>query len=373
MYKGFSALYRGRHASYAGQPIERHWSEGITPCVLDGFEVYLWASPITSSILASVEPGHNIWCVCIVLLLLSLTLTLNLAILSNAEAFHVRTGVEDSSLFRAGWVFICACAITRYTGDRAGVTAFAVVVVLPLVYVRVSGSLTGCTALFAVAFFVLTLSRSMLEPSPSSTVEHLLWRELNDWEAVSWTVVVAQWAVFVVATSFHAVWAASHAHTLGLDALTPVQAYAVPVPAAKSRVSAALPQALFRTGLVLLSLLVREAPAGSSTGARSSSSSSSSSAPHLHTIQFLQALALCVTVSTLTAWTHCQHKRANSLRGVLAATVTAALCGMLVKTIQQTAVLAVLFPGAALLDAFYFTDRAAAKPTPKRKQPNKKV
>ena len=368
MYKGFSALYRGPHASYTNQPIEKHWSEGVTPGILDGFEVYLWASPLTSNILAFVEPGHDKLCACIVLLLLSLTLALNLAILANAEAFHLRTGVADSSLFRAGWVFICACAITRYTGERGGVTAFAVVVVLPLVYVRVSGSLTGCTALFAIAFFVLTLSRSVLEPS-SSTVERLLWRDVNDWEAASWMVVAAHWTVFVVASSFHAVWAASHAHTLGLDALTPVQSYAVPVPAAMSRVSAALPKALLRTGLVLLCLLVREAPAGS-TGARSS-------ADHLHTIRFLQALALCVTVSTLTAWTHCQHQRANSLRSVLVATVTAALCGILVETIQQIAVLAVLFPGSALLDAFYFTDReAAAKPAQKgtaRKKATKTV
>jgi hypothetical protein len=352
MYKGFSALYRGRHAAYTDQPIERHWSEGVTPYILDGFEVYLWASPITSNILASVEPGHSIRCAGIVLLLLCLTLILNLTILAHAEAFHVHTGVADSSLFRAGWVFICACAITRYTGDRGGVTAFAVVVVLPLVYVRVSGSLTGCTAFFAVAFVVFTISRSVLEPS-SSAVERLLWRDANDWEAPPGAVVAAHWTVFVVASAFHAVWAASHAHTLGLDALTPVQAYAVPAPSATSRASAALPKALFRTGLVLLCLLVREAPP---SGARSS-------AYHLHTVRFLQALALCVTVSTLTAWTHCQHKRANSLRSVLAATVTAALCGILVETIQQIVVLSVLFPGAALLDAFYFTDRcAAAKP-----------
>lgn len=356
MYKGFSALYTDRHGSHADQPpIEKHWSEGITPCVLDAFQVYVWASPITSSILASVEPGRDTACACIVLLLLVLTLALNLAILANAEAFHVRTGVADSTLFRAGWVFICACAITRFTGHGGGVTAFAVVAVLPLVYVRVSGSLTGCSALFAIAFFVLTVARSVLEPS-SSTVERLLWRDVKDWEAASWPVVAAHWAVFVVASAFHAVWAASHAHTLGRDALTPVQAYAVAVPSATAAASAALPKALFRTSLVLLCLLVREAPPCGGHG----------SANHLHTIRFLQTLALCVTISTITAWTHCQHKRVNSLRGVLAATVTAALCGILVETIQQIVVLSLLFPGAVLLDAFYFTDGAAAKPTPKR-------
>ena len=47
MYKGFSALYRGRHAAYTDQPIERHWSEGVTPHILDGVEVLWYLSKIS--------------------------------------------------------------------------------------------------------------------------------------------------------------------------------------------------------------------------------------------------------------------------------------------------------------------------------------
>ena len=347
MYSGFSALYTPRTRVPS---IEARWSEGVTPLVLDAFQIYVWAAPLTHSILACVEPGSDKTHACMVLLMLGTTLLLNCAVLPNARWFHTRTGVMDSTLFRAGWVFICACAVARYTGG-GGVTGFAVVAFLPLVYVRVSGSLTGWAALYAVAFFALTLSRSVLEPSPPGA-GRLLWHGSPAWHPTSWLLFGAHWLVFAVATGFHVLWASSHAHTLDRPGSSPVQAYALP-----SSIASVGPRAVFRSIVVLLCALVREAPPGEG-----------GSADYLQSIRFMQTLALFVTVSTLTAWTHCQHKRANSLRSVLVASVSAAMCGLLVETIQQVAVLLLLFPVAVALDAFYFADAAA---TPEAHVPRK--
>lgn len=343
MYRGFSALYT--HAAGV-QAVEACWSEGATPLVLDAFQVYVWAAPLTTLILTGVGPGSDMTRAGMVVALLGVTLVVNLVVLACAREIHTRTGVADSTLFRAGWVFVCAHAVSRATAGGGGVATFAVVSLLPLVYVRVSGSLTGCTALYAAAFFALAFVRNVLEPPRSTATEYLFWRDEDAWEPRDREELAVHCLVFAGANAFHALWAASHAHTLNRATLAPVPAYMVALPSVK----AALPMAAFRAGVVLLSMLLRESPAGDYRGAHR----------YLQTLRVAQALALCVTISTLTAWAHCQHRRANSLRSVLAASVTAAACGMLVDSMQEIFVLSLLFPFGVALDTLYFADGTAS-------------
>jgi hypothetical protein len=82
--------------------------------------------------------------------------------------------------------------------------------------------------------------------------------------------------------------------------------------------------ATFRTLVVIFIVIARE---------------TSTSFTGWPSVTFLQTLFLLATVSTLAAWTHCQHLETNSLSNVLLSTVVASTCGILVDSIQQMACL----------------------------------
>jgi hypothetical protein len=331
------------------------WSEGVTPLIIDAFEICLWATPLVGSIVSSISPENNEMRVVAVTLILAMTFFMNWQLVSVGRYFHAKASICDSPIFRCGWIFICALAISRYTGG-ADVSCFTIVVFLPLVYTRVSTHLPSCISFYALIFFVLLLYRVALRSQHiTDTQWNILPRQEGEWVENGYVRIGMYWFLLLSATSYHVVWSASHQSTSDNHRESPVMSYLF-----LHWRDSSIPLALFRTTIVFVCTVLFEIPAGTSIGHYEAN------------LETLHIFILFVTMSTLTSWTHCQHLHPNSLRGILIATVTAAACGLSVGNVEQITTVIILSPVAIAFDWLYFTNTDKGENSKKETQKQKR-
>jgi len=332
------------------------WSEGATPLIIDAFEISLWATPLIGSIVSSIPPGSSETKGVAIALMLVMTFLLNWRLISIGRYFHTKLNICDSPIFRCGWIFICALAVSRYTGGK-DVSSFTVVAFLPLVYTRTSAHLPSCISFYALAFFILLTYRIALRSQHvADTPWDIMPRQEGDWVENGYVRIGMYWFLFLSATFYHVVWSSSHESTADNHKELPVPSYFF----MRWRHSS-IPLSLFRTLFVGLCVFLSEIPAGTSTGHYEAS------------LETLHIFILFVTISTLTSWTHCQHLHPNSLRSILIATVTAAACGLSVGNVEQITTVVILSPVAIAFDWLYFTNADSEEDTENetRKQKNR--
>lgn len=310
------------------QYIPELWRVCIAPLVLDAFTMYLWAPPLISSLLNRPTinghiPNINPNTTPIIVIITMLTFFINVRIAPYIKSLHGIVDVTNSPLFRSLWVFVCTTAITRYTG-AIDIMSFAVVVFLPLIYVRVPQGINSVSAIYALMFLTLTIGRSIL----------MLWRKENTGPEAGIIVppdvysIGMYWFMFCFTSIYHFVWISSHVHTQEIDSIShTIQNIR------KNWETSAIPIATFRSIVLILCVFVREKPCQ----------------PENHTwyafhetVEFLQILFLFITISTFTAWTHCQHAYENKFNEILTSTVVSGVSGVIVENIEQMTFLAII-------------------------------
>lgn len=301
------------------------WTEGITPLIVELFVIYLWSTPLTSNMLQIDRSSDtDVVTIFIATVISLLTFMLNICIHPYLITIHAMTHVSKSPIFRAVWTFTCAVSIRQLTGF-VGIIPFTILVFLPLIYVRVSQSLASISAVYAVIYFGVCAVHglSSVQNKPSVPLQ------LITQEAPTAYTVVMSWVVFIASSVHHMTWVSSHTHTSD-PSEPPVISYLF----LRWR-NSGIPIAIFRTLVVSICMVVVCKP---TTYNKSD------------TFQFMQALFLFLTISTLTAWTHCQHTNVACLRSILLASVTTAVCGMLVDNVEQMAFLYMSLPLAIFVE-----------------------
>ncbi|KAJ1469359.1 hypothetical protein T484DRAFT_3628516 [Baffinella frigidus] len=176
--------------------------------------------------------------------------------------------------------------------------------------------MTACSALYATAFFTFTAARSVTLKSEEQSDEFVSGMTI---ERDGYRIAM-HWLLFIVGSVHHTIWTASHAHTCDPPYLL-LQLYRFlpgsivrAIPTVLLGQSVAVGMATFRTAIVLLFMLVHETP------------SAFRGVGFPGPIDFLHSLSLFITISTFTAWVHCQHQNHNNLRSILTASVVASAC-----------------------------------------------
>ena len=158
-----------RHQYQHQSSFKQLWCEAVAPLVMDAFAIYLWATPLTTSLVSRAPLGSIGTTVAIAFLVFIGNMVIHPR---RCIHFHAKTNIAENPLFRALWLYTCADAVSHSTGGTGAVMSFTIVVFLPLIYARVPASLAACSALYATAFFVLTIARAVViqvEPPESSS------------------------------------------------------------------------------------------------------------------------------------------------------------------------------------------------------------
>ena len=313
--------------------------EGITPLVLDAFVMHIWATPLIRSLIngAPTDSGTS-ETFAIVTVAAILTFTVNICMHPYVLKFHRITSVSDSPMFRAIWIFSSAAATRRYSVGSPALS-FTIVAFLPLVYVRIPHHLRVASALYGFVFFCLSAGRTCLMFLRQENVRQPM--DLSyPHDAYS---VGFHWFVFFFSCLHHPVFMSSQIYISDINT-DQIESYFF----AKWRHSA-IPLAAFRTLVLIFCVFIRE--------------NELHGMPYEYhqAVEFLEVLFLYLTISTFTAWAHCQHVQVNTLRNILTTSVVAASCGMIVETIEQTAFLCFLTPIAISFDLYYITRSGSAK------------
>ena len=294
----------------------------MTPLILDAFTLYLWATSVTTCLKDAVETdiiGVGVTALFMVLV----TFTMSAVRTERAHLLHTPRGVCESPLFRTVWLFAAMGTVKRHTGVMVGVLPFTVVTFLPLIYVRVPVKLPAFTALYATGFFLCTTALALR--IDRDAVVHIAPKECELWGISYWLA----WVSFIICCIHHSIWIESqNRFQTGLtDRCVPDHYISFTTASYTWYVDPkSIKMATFRTLVVLFIVLTHETPTYFN---------------ERPSVTFLQTLFLFATVSTLAAWTHCQHLETNSLSNVLVSTVVASTCGVLVDSIQQIACLLV--------------------------------
>jgi hypothetical protein len=301
------------------------WVEGISPLVIEVFVIYVWSTPLTTNILqTSYSSDIKIETVFILFVLALLTFALNVCIYPYLTTIHDTTNISHSPLFRSVWTFTCAVFIRMSTGI-VGIIPLTILVFLPLIYVRVPRPLASISAIYAVIFFGVCAIDRLLSTRTEYSEKV---QRVTDTTPVFYNISM-NWIIFVANSVHHMTWISSHAHTSDRSR-PPIVSYFF----LRWRHSA-IPIAIFRTLVVLFCTAF-----------------ACVSKTHQENQSFILVgtLFFFTTISTLTAWVHCQHENVTSLRAILLASVTTAVCGMLADSMEQTTFLYMLLPAAICVE-----------------------
>jgi hypothetical protein len=301
--------------------------------VLEAFAMHLWVTPISNNLMNNsplILNSSVITLLVISLIASSFTFGVNVCIYPYLHRILDTTNVSESPLFRAVWVFICAASVTRYTGT-VGMMQFTIVTFVPLIYIRVPDKLASCSAVYALIFLVITAAHTIAFSEAKRYLPELSNTPLHYDTAVLATHSV----VFIITSIYHVLWFASHKHISGL----------VEQPGFIS----VIPQAVIRSILVVLSLLLNSGRATETTGVTYT---------YHAIVEVVQILLLFVTISTFSSWAHCQHANHNRLRTIICAVVTTAMAGMIVNTLEQHVFMLGLFIIGIVVDIVYSTNKS---------------
>ena len=318
-----------KHAKQTHSQFIQKFIDQVAPLVLDAFVMHLWLQPLLSNILIK-TPLHSGtgFTLSMVLLCSILTFTLNMSIYPHLTDIHLRTGVGDSPLFRSIWVFICAAAARRYTGG--GAMPFTIVTFIPLLYVRVPHLIHVISCVYGLLFFTVSITRNAFMLFRDKITRPDSYNPSGD----DFYVLGFYWFVFIFTSIFHPIFMSSQMYTTDRHQNMNRSNIAFVWRFAGTRI------AIFRSIVVLLTALLYDR----------------NSAMYLQknrdNMEFIETLFLYMTITTFTAWVHCQHVNPNKLSNILTSSVAAASCGMIVDNIEQAAFLCALTPAAIAFDTY---------------------
>ena len=316
--------------------IDELWREGLAPLLIDQFAIYLYIAPLALALLDS-TPFKSDSNTITTIIILVMVFTLNLVVSRYGEYFHFRTTIRESPLFRAVWVCLHIRCISPHTGS--GVVCFTIVTFLPLIYVRVLELLPSMVALYTSFVFAATVVQAVVFPT---TVTVPAASEISQTSTTA-----MKWVLLAFGIVYHALWSSAHRHTS--DPFSqPVLSYLF----VRWR-NSSIPTALSRTITSLLFILLRETYVGSKYGGGSQ---------YHYAVYFVRVLFLLATSSTFLAWAHCQHSHRSTLSSILAVSVVASTCGIIVDTVEQSLCLCVVTFIAIYFDIAYIhkTDHTKA-------------
>jgi hypothetical protein len=257
----------------------------LAPLVLDAFAIHLWASPYTSCLISGSWTGTWVGIAVI-------TFAVSFASVYHAAHIHNRTGLVENALFRAAWLFTATKSVKNRIGS--GVLPLVLVAFLPLIYVRVAPDLPSVAAIYAILYFLLTGSRGTQVTAVCGN-------------SSAFTMCYV-WVSFIISCGHHSAWVHSHTHYIELSGFR------------KWVYRSPLHTTFFRTVVVALCMLF---PQTQLLGKPA-------------TLGTLRTLFLLSTISTFTAWTHCQHKETECFSNILVSTVFPVVSALIVETIEHT-------------------------------------
>ena len=327
------------YTQLANKSFVQMWIEGITPLILDAFVMHIWATPLIRSLINGAPVSSNeTETFGIVSVAAILTFTVNVFIHPHVLRFHKTTSVSDSPMFRAIWIFSSAVATRRYSVGSPALS-FTIITFLPLIYIRIPPYLRVVSSFYGLVFFCLSAGRSCLMFFRQESVRQTMDPSyLHDAYSIGF-----HWFVFLFSCIHHPIFMSSQVYISDTNTHLIENYFFV-----KWRHSP-VPLAAFRTMVLFFCVFIRE--------------NELYGVPYKYhqAVEFLEILFLYLTISTFTAWAHCQHIQANTLRNILTTSVVAASCGMMVETIEQTAFLCFLTPMAIFFDVYYVTRSGSAK------------
>jgi hypothetical protein len=316
------------------------WIDGVTPLVLEAFAIYLTVNQCIVNLVREIPlngSGPTLQIVIISMSMGALTFAINMVTLKHIRKFVCDRQLGDVTLFRSVWVFICAHAITPFT-ETTGIMPFAIVTVIPFVYIRVNQHLAACSAVYALIFLFFVVRNSFVVEEQN--------RFLPEGRHPQVYHIIMHLSVFVASVLYHIAWFASHKYTPDTAA-----AAALATTATSSRLvrwrHSTTPLSALRASIVILCSLSGRYGFSDDVTATTTTINYNSAAKHM------RILFLFITISTFTAWTHCQHQHKRRFQHILSASVVTSAIGFLVSNIEQIFFAWSFFYIVTFLDVFY--------------------